>query len=402
MSRNFKLRFIRSSPCSYRIQVPPPQAPEPPRYIFDGRVEQPIKPCKEKPWQGLIAQVDRVLQPARDCQNPHHSSSTCNCGSSNYQLPIIYGSRYDNENLGSQNALVFTFPDSMSLPGEYDSIPTRMKREASPDLRMKSKRRDVKEMKFPKLKPLKKFSSKSFKTIDPAKMFQSKPKSKSFTRPNQKQLRRKRKPDSPCGYTYESCDPKKHNRDGCPLCYKCKCEPVNKPIYKTDGFSHQDIKVPYKIVTHDEAPGSAPMNQEFDDEPSTYTGLKEQDLYKKYIQQVIAKYPEHMSRKMPDVADQQRDMLKFISELSKADKSPGAKIDDEDIRYKIMDDAMEMYKYYEKAVNFMPKTAAEKKDGKFFKKRGKVLEVIELNPEDYHGTIKTDSDDVNDNISESQ
>lgn len=144
------------------------------------------------------------------------------------------------------------------------------------------------------------------------------------------------------------------------------------------------------------------MQEEFDDEPQPYIGLQEQDLYKKYIQQVIAKYPEHMSRKMPNVADQERDMLQFISDLSKADKSPGEKVNTEDIRYKIMDDGMAMYKYYEKAVNLIPKTKAEKKDGKFFKKRGTVLEVIELNPEDYHGPVRTEVDDNSENISESQ
>lgn len=385
----------------------PQQAPESPRYIFDSRVEQPVKPCGEKPWQGLVAQVDRILQPARDCLNPKHTAETCNCGSSNYQLPVFYNSRYDNQNDDTRNAFVFTFPDSMSLPGEYETFPQRMKREASPDLRLKTKRRDVKEMKFPKLKPLKKLSTKGFKTVDPAKVFQPKLSAKSFKtkpfeRPSGRQSRPKRKPDSPCGYTYESCDPKKHNRDGCPLCYKCKCEPVLKPKFKSDGFSHHDIKVPYKLVTHDEAPGSAPMNQEFDFEPPSYTGLNDQELYKKYIQQVVSKYPEHMSRRMPDVGEQQRDMLKFISDLSKADKSPGAKVDNEDIRYKVMDDAMEMYKYYEKAVNLMPKTQAEKRDGKFFKKRGTVLEVIELNPEDYHSSIRTDSEDASGNTSESR
>lgn len=280
----------------------------------------------------------------------------------------------------------------MSIPSTYEIASRKTKRETTSD--KKSKRR---ELKFPKIKPFefKKNSSKDFKTfrtIDP--VFQQKltsKKSKIVTR----QLRSKRKPDSECGYTYESCDPKKNTHEGCPLCYRCKCDPIVKN-QSNQKFSPYDIKIPYTLVTQDEAPGSAATNQEFDYEPPSYTGLKESDMYKKYIQQIVSKYPEHMSRKMPVLQDQEQDLLKFIDELSKADKSPGKKVDNEDVRYKMMDDAMGMYKYYEKAIRPLSKP----KDGKLFKKRGTVLEVIELDPNDFQeGSFKIGTEE---NLSESQ
>lgn len=366
-----------------------------------------MKPCEEKPWQGLVAQVDRVLLPSKGgcqnadhpeacncgCQNPSHTSSSCTCGSNDYKLPIIYNSRYDVQSDDSQNFPVYSLPDSSLSPPLANEIPSKkFKREAKPN--KKSKRR---EMKLPKLKPLefKKFSTKDLKalrSIDPVMQHKLTPKkSKIVTR----QLKTTRKHDSDCGYTYESCDPRKNSHDGCPLCYRCKCDPIVK-AQSNQKFSPYDIKVPYKFVTHDEAPGSAPTKQEFDYEPPSYTGLKEQDMYNKYIQQIVSKYPEHMSRKMPDLREQERDLLKFIDELSKADKSPGKQMDNEDVRYKMMDDAMGMYKYYEKAVSGLPNA----KEGKPFKKRGTVLEVIELDPNDFDGSFKIGG--TEENISESQ
>lgn len=327
------------------------------------------------------------------CRNPSHTPGTCTCGSGDYKLPITYNSRYESKPDASQNSLVFTFPDSMSLPAAYE-VGSRIKREANPEKKVKSKRREIK---LPKLKSIKRMSSKdlkSLRSVDPLLRSKSK---------KQRQSRPKRKPDSPCGYTYESCDPKKHNRDGCPLCYKCKCEPFTKPS-ENERFSPHDIKVPYKFVTHEEAPGSAATNQEFDNEPPSYTGLKEQDMYKKYIQQVVSKYPEHMAQKMPDIQEQQKHLMSFIGELSKANKSPGKNVENEDVRYKMMDDAMDMYKYYEKAISAMPKTSLlGQNDRKLFKKRGTVLEVIELDPEDFDGSsFKIQSNDFEQNYSESQ
>lgn len=381
----------------YDLHVPINSAPESNvRYVFDGRVEEPVKPCGEKPWQGLVAQVDRVLMPARGCQNANHntkscscgrSPSACTCGSNDYKLPVIYNSRYDVQSDGSHNFPVFSLPDSMmSLPSTYEVASKKIKRETTSD--KKSKRR---EHKLSNYKPFdfKKISSKDLKTflaIDPVMQKLPPKKSKVVTR----QLRSNRKQESACGYTYESCDPKKNQNEGCPLCYRCKCDPIVKTPNNL-RFSPYDIKVPYKFVTHDEAPGSPATVQEFDYEPSGYTGLKENDMYKKYIQQIISKYPEHMSRTMPVIQDQEKDLLKFIDELSKADKSPGKKVQNEDVRYKLIDDAMGMYQYYEKAVNSLPKP----KDGKLFKKRGTVLEVIELDPNDFKSGTE-------DNLSESQ
>lgn len=334
------------------------------------------------------------------CRNPSHTPKSCTCGSNSYKLPIIYNSRYDTQAGDSQNVPIFTFPDSMSLPSGYEISSSKVKREASPEKKLKSKRREIK---FPKLKPLKKFSSKDFKSIKTLESVQKPKLSSKRSKSAMRQSRPKRKPDSQCGYTYESCDPKKHNRDGCPLCYKCKCEPVTKPR-ENEKFSPYDIKVPYKFVTHDEAPGTAPINQEFDNEPAPYTGLRDQEMYRKYIQQVVSKYPEHMSRKMPDIQEQQRDLMKFVDELAKSNKSPGSKVvENEDVRYKMMDDAMGMYKYYEKAIGSMPKSPLEKKEGKFFKKRGTVLEVIELDPNDFDASaFKIGSKAIKENLSESQ
>lgn len=284
----------------------------------------------------------------------------------------------------------------MSMPADYGVDNLRMKRQLNVEKKPKSKRREIK---FPKLKPLKKISPKSFKTVEPIVKPKSKSKKPDVVRRSRSSRRRN---DVPCGYSYESCDPKKHNREGCPLCYKCKCEPITTPN-ENEKFSPFDIKVPYKFVTHDEAPGTAPTQQEFDYEPSSYTGLKDQDMYKKYIKQVVSKYPEHMARKMPDLQDQQRDLLKFIDQLSKSDKSAGSQIENEDVRYKMMDDAMNMYKYYERAVNVLPKNPLSPNDGKFFKKRGTVLEVIEIDPEDFNdGSYKIGAEDFGENISESQ
>ena len=415
----------RREHVAYNVEIPVPSTPDSHsvRYIFDGRVEKPVEPCEQKPCQGLVAQVDRVLMPAKGCQNTEHTPETCNCGScgqcgqkqescscgsscgcgqtpcscgnDGYNLPINYNSRYEMKSDDSQNFPAFTFPDSMNLPRAYEITLSRQKRSAAAnaDRKRKSKRRDIT---FPKLKPLKKISPKSIKPLEP--IFKRSKKLKTESR----QSRPKRGPKSPCGYTYESCDPKKHSRNGCPLCYKCKCEPVNKDP-ENARFSPRDIKIPYKVVTHNESPGSAAANQEFDHEPSSYTGLRDQQMYQKYIGQIISKYPEHMSRKMPDIQDQQKDLMKFIGELATSNKSPGAKVEGEDIRYKMMDNAMDMYKYYEKALSGLPKGSTLTKDGKLFKKRGTVLEVIELDSEDYNGSaLGVPVDELGDNYSASQ
>lgn len=348
--------------------------------------------------------------PGRDCQNAEHTPETCNCGcrnpshtretctcGSDYKLPIIYNSRYDTKPDDSQTSTAFAFPDLLTLPSAYEGASRKVKREANLEKKSKSRRRQI------NLPKLKKISSKDFMPMRVEDLMQKPLKSSKRSKLSSKQLRTKRKPDSPCGYTYESCDPKKHNRDGCPLCYKCKCEPVTKQT-ENQKFSPYDIKVPYKLVTHDEAPGSAPSNQEFDFEPPSYTGLKENDMYKKYIKQIVSKYPEHMSRKMPDLKEQQQDLLKFVDELAKSNKSPGKNVENEDVRYKMMDNAMDMYKYYEKAVSSMPK-ASSGPNGKFFKKRGTVLEVIELDPDEYDGSSNryaAAEDDFGDNYSTSQ
>lgn len=371
-----------------------------------------MKPCGEKPWQGLVAQVDRVLMPSQGgcrnsehtpetcdcgCRDPNHTPGTCNCGNSGYTLPIFYNqnSRYDSNAQDSQISQVFTFPDAMTMPVTFESGSSKSKREIVPEKKLKSKHRER------KTRRLRKMSSKDLKShlaIDPVAAQRSHLKHSKID--TDKTTRLKRRPGSPCGYTFESCDPKKHNRKGCPLCYKCRCEPSMSA--NDAAFSPYDIRVPYKVVSHDEAPGMAATNQEFDYEPAAYTGLKDRDMYRKYIQQVVSKYPEHMAQKMPDVMNQERDLMKFINELSKADKSPGDEIQTEDIRYKLVDNAMDMYKYYERAMNKVPKIQIGSKDSKGFKKRGTVLEVIELDPNEFNGSYKVAYEDFEPNASESQ
>lgn len=371
--------------------------------MFDTRVEEPVKPCEEKPYQGLVAQVDKVLLPRNcphkagtcncGCRDKSHTPKTCNCGSNNYKLPIYYNSRYEKTD-DSENNPIFTFPDSMSLPNSYQVGSRKVKRDVTQTKKPKTKRPEIK---WPKLKSLKK-TTKEPKPLKAADMI-AQPAKKCN---KYKQLRSKRKPASPCGYTYESCDPKRNNRNGCPLCYKCKCEPSNSPV-EGQKFSPNDLNVPYKVVTQDEAPRIAPKYQEFDDEPPTYTGLKEQNMYKKYIQQIVSKYPEHMARKMPDIQEQQRDLLKFIDQLANSSKSPGLVIDNEDVRYKMLDNAVDLYKYYERAMGMLPKATLGFNAGKATKKRGTILEVIELNGDEFDESYdKNDQEDFEQNVSESQ
>lgn len=382
--------------------------------MYDTIVEKPVKPCKDKPWQGLVAQVDRVLLPAAErkcentdhtpetcncgCRDPSHTPRTCTCGNSDYKLPIIYNSRYDLKSDDSEISQVFSFPDDSTLSMIDDS--KKSKREATPETKLKQKRRE----RLQKLKPLRKVTTKELKAalaVDPV-VKQQKPILKAV-KANKPQQRPKRGPGSPCSYTYESCDPKRRTKSGCPLCYRCKCEPSNNQAEESK-FSPYDLSVPYKMVRHEEAPGTAPKNQEFDYEPSAYVGLKDRDMYKKYIQQVVAKYPEFMARRMPDVMGQEQDLLKFIDELSKADKSAGDQMKNEDTRYQLVDNAMDMYRYYERAMGNLPKVAiGGSRDAKYFKKRGTVLEVIELDPDDFNsGSFKIADQNFEKNVSESQ
>jgi hypothetical protein len=349
------------------------------RYSYDTHVEQPAKSCQEKPWRGLVAQVDKVLLPSVGCKKHHHTPASCDCNRDVYKLPIQYGSRYEMQFIEPEN-----LPFSSS---NGDKASVRIKRDAPAE---KVTRKRLRDLKLPTFKSLKEIISKEPNELASPLKVKLNLEKRSNVRVDNDNLRLKRKNESPCAYTYESCDPRKHNKHGCPLCYRCNCEPVTKQT-ADQKFSPYDVKIPYKVVTHEEAPGKAPMNQEFDFEPPSYTGLKQQDMYKKYIGQIMSKYPEHMARRMPDMQKQQQDLLKFISELSRSDKSPGDKIDNEDVRYKIVDNAMDMFKQYEKALNVLPK-AQKEVNGKFLK-RGAAMEVVEVNPETFNsGTYKVYED----------
>lgn len=239
----------------------------------------------------------------------------------------------------------------------------------------KSKRPEINFPKFKKIDPkelasILRSEHLKLKLKDPKDL---KRKSSSiFTTPARDSSRPKRKESSPCSYTFENCDPSRKTGNGCPLCYKCKCEPAGDG--DNQRFGTKDIKIPYRMAGRDEQ-FAAPTRQEFEIEPASYTGLDRPEMYRSYIQEIISKYPEHMSRKMPNLMDTQRDLLKFIGELSRNDKSPEGN-QAEDIRYKMIDNAMDLYKYYERATSKMPKFGAS---GKLMKsKRGTVLEVIEM------------------------
>lgn len=212
--------------------------------------------------------------------------------------------------------------------------------------------------------------------------------------PLKESSRLKRKETSPCSYTYESCDPSRRTGNGCPLCYKCRCEPAGES--DNQKFSTKDIKIPYRIAGRDEQ-FAAPTQQEFDTEPSSYTGLNGPDMYKQYIQEIISKYPEHMARRMPDVMDQTQDFMSFINQLAANDKSP-RDMQPQDIRYKLEDNAMDLYKYYQRATSKLPKFG---RDGKLLKsKRGTVLEVIEMNSDEIkNAELKISDDDFSEDYS---
>lgn len=259
-----------------------------------------------------------------------------------------------------------------------------------------SKKSNRHELKLPKLKKIDPkelaaiFRAEGIKLkLDAKNLMKKSATSKDISRP-------KRKQGSQCAYTYESCDPKQKTPSGCPLCYRCHCEPSEN--IENQRFSTRDIRIPYKMASHVDEPFTAPTQQEFDYEPSAYTGLKNRDMYKDYIREIISKYPEHMSRKMPDLRDQQKDLMRFVGEMSRADKSPKERVENEDVRYKLIDNAVDLYKFYERAISQVP---ALGKDGKLSKKkRGTVLEVIELTSDEMNNAgIKIGAEDFGSNFS---
>lgn len=138
---------------------------------------------------------------------------------------------------------------------------------------------------------------------------------------------------------------------------------------------------------------AAPTQQEFDYEPSSYTGLRDRDMYRDYIREVISKYPEHMSNRLPDLKDQQQDLMRFIGEMARRDRSPTGRIENEDVRYKVIDNAMELYKFYENAMSRGQKRGLPKN------KRGTVLEIIDMTSDEIKGAdVKIAAEDFGNNF----
>lgn len=331
----------------------------------------------------------------------------------------------------SENVPIYAFPDNMPLPQEFtESSNRRIRRNAAPngvqvksrsfelqvpklipppdrilgglfepkarliakDTKMKIVTRNADHQDFidnikskwnlADLKRAEKDTDKQTKPIQPFKIKLPEIKSKKiidlpFMKLNEKKIvtrdikldDHQKHGNSPCGYSFESCDPKLHNKEGCPLCYKCSCEPA-KALPANAKFSPNDIRIPYQIIEQKNAPAIVPTAQEFDSEPKSYVGFSNPDMYNKYIKQIISKYPDHLARNMPNIQEQEADLLKFINELSQSNE-PHKVVPNEDIRYKIIDNAMDMYKQYERAINALPKS------GKPLK-RESLLEVVSL------------------------
>ena len=112
-------------------------------------------------------------------------------------------------------------------------------------------------------------------------------------------VRRKRIPasESPCAYSFKSCDVNNPNVKGksCPLCYQCKCEPTSM-----DKQAPIKIGVPYRVAPkhhelhesherHESSKGDKDrVRQQFQSAPASYVGLPP-DMYKKYIGQILSK-----------------------------------------------------------------------------------------------------------------
>lgn len=401
------------SSFGFQVQVPEVKREQQVHYIFDTKVQAPVKKCEEKPYLGLVSQVDKVLMPSQDCYNPEHTPDTCDCASNDYKLPIQYNSRYES--------VLNNNPQYSIDPVNHAMSTIKRKREVTDDKPIKSKLRTkiAKKLKAQKVRSAKRklltkdlpapSLLKSSAFLKPKS--KRNPKSKNLKSSNlqlsdphltpsqfsQYSSRPKRGPSnsSPCGYTYESCDVAKHNKEGCPLCYKCKCEPVQEHDPKL-RFQPNDIKIPYKVVTgRDNIPAEAVHFQEFDHEAKSYTGLKKPDQYNDYIQHVLTKYPEHLARNMPDMKGQQADLMKFIDELAKNKAKPGVRSNEEEDKYKFIDNAMDFYKFYQNSLAKSPLSMPGNQfDPKTFQKRGTLLEVIDLNPdnfESYEGDTRDDS-----------
>lgn len=209
------------------------------------------------------------------------------------------------------------------------------------------------------------------------------------------QIRQKRLPSeegSPCkscGFTYQSCNHSEHAKQGCPGCYKCRCEPIEpreeprgqpreQPREPEPQFDYRQIKIPYKVVGVEQTREETPrvVFQELHQENPSYTGLQ-QDMYKKYISRVISKYPAHLAKKDETIFTQQRDLMNFINELARSDiERPPTN----DPKFKIIDEAVDLYNIIQGPVAHQPAPHLGVSNSKPLNKRGTVLEVIELDP----------------------
>jgi hypothetical protein len=141
-----------------------------------------------------------------------------------------------------------------------------------------------------------------------------------------------------------------------------------------------EMKIPYKVLGMDETPNNEPTKiviQEFSNEAPGYTGL-DQDMYRKYIRQILNKYPLHAANS-PNNKGMTQDLMSFIGELATTDTSDQRFRETTSGKYALIDNAVDFYKFYQGALQNKMNPGVLG-DIKPFQKRGTVLEVIELDP----------------------
>ena len=214
-----------------------------------------------------------------DCPHKDHSPA-CNCGLT-YKVPVNYNTRYDPKSMFQtiQEGLSHSLVEN-ELQDSLNSI-IRNKRESKSTTTRKIRHKSKNVKKTRK-------SKKSLKK----KRIRSRELSK-FNRMPGVQVRRKRLDgdESPCSYTFKSCDVNNRNvkSKSCPLCYKCKCEPsMDKYAKIAVGVPYQEAPAHHEPIVEASRRSETSIRQEFQPAPPSYVGLQP-DMYKSYIGQILSK-----------------------------------------------------------------------------------------------------------------
>lgn len=385
--------------------------------IYDSYIQVPVQASTAAPRQAqtLLSRIDTILSPNHpSCGVPTHTPQTCNCrqqqqpkNNNIYTLPITYQSRYDQEynnepdteqdtdQSGSQPQFLPESSDEVNYPEypepDYHRNFRISKREVNSPIDI-LKQFNLKPKKSKKKLRNRRRETSPFKqlrlSLFQKPLFQETPLLQNPSIDLSK-VRNKRIPEqsSPCAYSYQSCDPSKHTKEGCSGCYKCKCEPVEPNLSQSSPNQNQQIsplnpemKIPYKVFGMDETANNEPTKiviQEFSNEAPGYTGL-DQDMYRKYIRQILNKYPLHAANS-PNNKGMTQDLMSFIGELATTDTSDQRFRETTSGKYALIDNAVDFYKFYQGALQNKMNPGVLG-DIKPFQKRGTVLEVIELDP----------------------